>query len=168
MKTILTVLASIFLLQCSTPPKATDNFDKLLDEEALGNIKLGQKEEAVLKILGKRGSTGKNVLWEATGDWVQEWKFPAQGISLNMASQEERGTKSVLTITGAAGCKVATARGIKIGSSETAVRNAYGDLENKEESEAGKSFVAGSIYGGVIFSLKDGKVEQIFIGAGAE
>jgi len=32
----------------------------------------------------------------------------------------------------------------------------------------GKIFVAGSIYGGAIFNLKDGKVVQIFIGAAAE
>jgi hypothetical protein len=38
----------------------------------------------------------------------------------------------------------------------------------KEESETGKTFVAGSIYGGVIFGFKKGKVTQIFIGSAAE
>lgn len=71
-------------------------------------------------------------------------------------------------ITAGARCKLATTRGIKIGSTEAEVRKAYQDVENKEESEAGKSFVAGSIYGGVIFTLEKGRVVEIFMGAAAE
>ena len=59
-------------------------------------------------------------------------------------------------------------RGIHIGSTIVEVTTAYGKVENKEESESGKTFVAGSIYGGVIFTFTDGKVSQIFLGAAAE
>ena len=41
---------------------------------------------------------------------------------------------------------------------EAAVRKAYADVHDKEQSVPGETFVAGSIYGGAIFSFKDGKV----------
>ncbi len=41
-------------------------------------------------------------------------------------------------------------------------------FRTKRKATPGKTFVAGSIYGGVIFTFDDGKVEQIFIGAAAE
>ena len=71
-------------------------------------------------------------------------------------------------ITAVAPSKLATARGITIGSTEDAVKKAYGSVRDKENSEAGKTFVAGSIYGGVIFRFEGGKVSEIFIGASAE
>ena len=50
------------------------------------------------------------------GEWVQEWRFKAQGLTLNMASQSKGGAKTVLAITAEAPSKLATARGIRIGS----------------------------------------------------
>ena len=71
-------------------------------------------------------------------------------------------------MTAAGACQLATARGIKIGSTEAAVKKAYAKERDKEQTKAGESFTAGSIYDGVIFTFKDGKVSQIFIGAAAE
>jgi len=39
---------------------------------------------------------------------------------------------------------------------------------NREDSARTGSFVAGSIYGGIIFDFQKGKVSQIFLGAAAE
>ena len=61
-----------------------------------------------------------------------------------------------------------TLRGIGIGSAEKDVTSAYGELRDDEMSVAGESFVAGSVYGGVIFDFRDGKVSRIFLGAAAE
>jgi len=44
---------------------------------------------------------------------------------------------------------------------------AYGAAVNQEESGA-ESIVVGSTYGGVIFTIADGKVSEIFVGAAAE
>jgi len=142
--------------------------DKLLSGERLGKITLGQKAEAVFQHLGKPDSKGKDTLWDATGEWVQEWRFPTHGLTLNMASGKKGGAKTVSSIIAAASCTLSTARGIKVGNSVANVRKAYGVVEEKTESEPGKSFVAGSIYGGVIFTLKGGRVTQIFLGAAAE
>lgn len=50
------------------------------------------------------------------------------------------------------------------------MHKAYGSFEDKENASAAKknSFVAGSIYGGILFTFKDNKVSSIFFGAAAE
>jgi hypothetical protein len=85
-----------------------------------------------------------------------------------MASDKKGGAKTVFSLTASAGCQLATARGIKIGSPEASVRKVYAKERDKEQTPDGATFVAGSVYGGVIFSFKEGKVSQIFIGAAAE
>lgn len=142
--------------------------ETMFENETLGSLKIGQSAEAVTKVLGKPRSKGKDVEWEAIGEWVQEWHFPKQGLTLAMNSAKKGGAKTILNITAEAPCELATSRGIKIGSPEAAVAKAYRDVQNKEEGEAGKLFVAGSVYGGVMFHLEAGKVVQIFIGAAAE
>lgn len=142
--------------------------DKFLEGEALGKLALGLKVDKVAELIGKPDSKGKDVLWEATGEWVQEWRFDSHGLKLNMASENKGGAKSVISITATRPCKLATARGIQIGSTEAEVLKIYQNVQDKEQSEAGKTFVAGSIYGGVIFTFREGKVTQIFIGAAAE
>jgi hypothetical protein len=160
---IFTLLLTLFCI--ASPLRAGE---KSVDQESFGELKLWQKGEGVLRILGKPKSQGKDENWEAIGQWVQEWKYPAQGLRLDMASGKRGGAKTVLNISASAGCAFTTARGIGIGSSEAAVRKAYGGLEDKSASKSGESFVAGSLYGGVIFQFKAGKVTDIFIGAAAE
>ena len=142
--------------------------DKSLEKEALGKIKLEQKAADVTALIGKPDSKGKDAEWDAIGEWVQEWRFKSHGLTLNMSSKSKAGAKTVLTITATAPSKLATARGIHIGSTIAEVTKAYGKVHDKEQSDPGKTFVAGSIYGGVIFTFTDGKVSQIFIGAAAE
>jgi len=142
--------------------------EKMLEGESLGKIKLGQGADAVSKFLGKPDSKGEEVLWEAIGVEVQDWQFLKQGLTLAMSSEKKGGAKTILNITAGAPCKLATSRGIAIGSTEAALTKAYRDVRNEEQSTPGKLFVAGSIYGGAIFNLEDGKVVQIFIGAAAE
>ena len=142
--------------------------EKLIEDESLGKITLQLKADPLITSIGKPEGKGKDVMWEAIGEWVQEWRYPAQGLKLNMGSEKQGGTKSVQSITATAPCKLATKKGIKIGSSIAEVTKAYKDVQDKEESVPGKTFVAGSVYGGVIFTFKDGAVVQIFVGAAAE
>jgi len=142
--------------------------EKLFEGESLGSLKLGQSADAVAKALGQPESKGKDVEWEAIGQWVQEWHFPKQGLTLAMNSEKKGGKKVILSITAEAPCKLATSRGITIGSAEADVAKAYRKVHNKDESTPGELFVAGSIYGGAMFHLQHGKVVQIFLGAAAE
>ncbi len=163
--TLLAILLIAIAGPCAAPLIAAE---KSVTDEPLGKIALGQKADDLVKLLGKPEAKGKDTEWAATGEWVEEWKYPAQGLRINMASGKKGGAKTVSTITATTGCKLATARGITIGSPVAAVRKAYGKLEDKEQGGKGDTFVAGSVYGGVIFTLKAGKVAGIFIGAAAE
>ena len=159
------IVSFIAAAACFTASAADDQF---LEKESLGKLKIDQKAADVTALIGKPDSKGKDVEWGATGDWVQEWKFKSQGLTLNMASESKGGTKTILTITATAPCALNTARGIHIGSTIAEVTKTYRNVQDKEQSQAGKTFVAGSIYGGVIFTFTSGKVSQIFIGAAAE
>ena len=159
------ILAMFAITACSSALGA-DN--KSLEKEALGKIKLEQKAADVIAFIGKPDSKGKDTEWDAIGEWVQEWRFKSHGLVLNMSSKSKGGAKSVLTITATPPCKLTTARGIHIGSTIADVTKAYGKVQDKEESISGKTFVAGSTYGGIIFTFTDGKVSKIFIGAAAE
>ena len=65
-------------------------------------------------------------------------------------------------------CDYKTQRGIQIGSSSAEVHRAYKNEINLHDSKSDSSIVAGTIYGGIIFGLKDTIVTSIFIGAAAE
>jgi hypothetical protein len=140
----------------------------LMKEEALDEIRLEMPQKEVLKILGKPAKTGPDVEWEAIGEHVQEWQYPAQGLTLQMSSIKKGGTKKVLMVTLKAPGDRRTKKGIQVGSTEEAVRKVYGALEDKESSRKGDVFVAGSVYGGLVFKFEKGKVSEIFLGAMAE
>jgi hypothetical protein len=142
--------------------------DKWLENEALGKISLGRKAADLTRLIGTPESRGKESEWDAIGEWVQEWRFKSHGLVLNMSSKSKGGAKSVLTITATAPCKLTTARGIHIGSTIADVTKAYGKVQDKEESISGKTFVAGSMYSGIIFTFSNGVVSKMFIGAAAE
>lgn len=141
---------------------------KKLSEESFGKLVLGGKAKDLLTLLGKPEVIGTETRWEAIGQWVQEWRFPTRGLTINMASDQKNGQKHILNITATAAGKLTTARGIGIGSTEAEVRKAYQDVQDKSASEPGALFVAGSVYDGILFTIKEGKVARIFLGAAAE
>ncbi len=165
MKSILRLPLLLAILGLGISPLRAE---KMFEDDSLGSLELGQKAAAVTKALGKPASKGKDEHWEAIGQWVQEWYFPEQGLTLAMSSEKRGGAKTILNISAEAPCELATSRGIKIGSPATDLAKAYRKEQNKEAGEPGKLFVAGSIYGGSMFHLEAGKVAQIFIGAAAE
>jgi hypothetical protein len=85
-----------------------------------------------------------------------------------MVSEKRGGKKAIESITLTAPCTLATKRGIRIGSPEKEARKAYKKDWNREDNALSGSFVAGSIYGGIVFQLQNGKVSRIFLGASAE
>lgn len=105
----------------------------------------------------------------ATGEYVQNWRMPACGLEFKMSAPRRKGPQTVAAITVTAPSKLATSRGIHIGSTEAEVQAAYGDVRDEEGmSEAGRNFVVGSIYGGLMFDFENGLVKDMFLGAAAE
>lgn len=138
-------------------------------KEQIGELRLGLPEkDIVAKISCKQPKKSKEELEGATGEYVQDWKYPECGMELKMGSESRKGPKVVKSITVTSSGKLSTSRGIHIGSTEGDVMKAYGQYRDQEESKKGKQFVAGSIYEGMIFDFKNGKVVRIFLGAAAE
>ena len=139
----------------------------MLRAENLGGLRLEMPEKEVIKLLGQPAERGKMYHQEADGNHIEDWLYPAKGIELAMsAGTKKTGAKSVARIMASAPCKLATKAGIKVGSAESAVRKVYAAHE-EGPSDRG-TFIAGSIYGGIIFTFEEGKVSSIFFGAGAE
>jgi hypothetical protein len=158
---VLPVLIALVLVLAGPAVAAPD----LLTAEHIGPLKYGTPQSAVLRAFGRPSSKSAETYEGATGDWIQTWSYP--GLRIDMASQKKGAAKSLvrLTVTRAG---LRTARGIGVGSGETAVRKAYADVIDRSGGGAAGHIVAGSIYGGVIFTIKNGKVVEIFLGAAAE
>jgi len=143
--------------------------EAMLRRESLGELRLGLPEKDVLKLLGKPAKQGALILQGADGTYVQDWHYPARGIDLTMTAGEKKtGAKSVTRFTAKAPNNFGTRQGIRIGSPENAVRKAYAAHVDRDSPAAPGTFVAGSIYGGIIFNFEKGKVSRIFFGAAAE
>ena len=138
-------------------------------KEKIGELRLDLKEQDLPSLISCAPQKGKEIYEGATGERVQTWKYPDCGIALKMASERKGGKKVVRSISLAAPGKLATARGIHIGSTEAEVIQAYGRYKDQDGgTEKGKRFVAGSIFDGMIFDFRGGKVVGIFLGAAAE
>ncbi len=140
----------------------------ILSVEALGDLTIGMTQEKAISSLGKPAAKKKAVLLEATGDWYSEYTWPAQGLALGMISASPNGPWTVGNIHAEAPCRLSTKAKIHIGSFEADLAKAYRDSRSKDDSVPGETFVAGSIYGGIIFEINAGVVTSIFFGAGAE
>jgi len=139
--------------------------------EHVGRLRLGLSDDDVRAIVPGEPEKGETVLWGATDEYGQEWRYPAEGIRLDMMSTSADGARVIGAITVTAPSTWETQRGIGIGSSQDDVLRVYGAFR-AEDAEgmgvSGESFVAGSIYGGMIFIFAEGKVNEIFLGAAGE
>jgi hypothetical protein len=107
-------------------------------------------------------------LFGADGLYHQTWTFSGAGVELDLASASPTGLKTVEAITISSPCKFQTSREIGIGTPAAQALKAYKAAYNKQESKPGESLVFGSVFGGLIISVKDGKVSGLFLGAAAE
>ena len=146
---------------------AADEFT-LLKKEQIGNLRIDMPETEVRKTVHCTLKRGPDKLWGADGLYHQKWNYAKCGLVLDMVSEKKNTPKSIGSITIVRPSDLGTIKGVKIGSTENEVVKAYQSDWNREDSEKGKTFVAGSIYGGLIFSFRNGKVSSIFLGAAAE
>ena len=154
---------------CSEKPDSTD-YEKLgfelMKRESLGKLKLGLTSLDFTGILGAPDNKSPNELWGADAEYHQTYLYTKLGIELDIIGEKEA-DKKINMITISNPCNYKTSRGISIGSDYREVEQAYKEVLNSKFSNA-EQIVAGSIYGGVIFSFENGKVKAIFIGASAE
>ena len=144
-------------------PKSLD-YEHILTWEAIGPLKLGMDEAIVFKLLGKPAKTSFPQEEGATGDFVSDWDWPSKGIVLGMASAKRTGPFSVRSIEIMAPSTFATTRGVTIGMPLTDLPARYQrNIDEGRDDPA--EYLVGSVYGGMLFTLKDDKVVSIFLGA---
>ncbi len=149
----------------STTPPASGK----IDIESLGGIKLGMTYKELVAALEQPGKKGDAKEWAADGLVHQDWTYPAEGLVVNVSFEKDAllSTGKLFSITATAPNWYKTAAGMKIGSSYAEVQEAYKKDIDPEATDK-KQITVGSVYGGIIFSFKDDKVEKIFLGAQAE
>lgn len=136
-------------------------------KDQIGAFYLGLSEREVQKNMSCSVKYGKDELWGADGLYHQSWEYPDCGIIFDMTSGDKNATKVIESITLVSPSTLKTPKGIGIGSTEEEVMHAYKERWNKGESRE-DMFVVDSIFGGILFRMKDAKVEDVFVGAGAE
>lgn len=139
-----------------------------IDIESFGDIKLGQSANELIKVLGEPDNKTKAIEWEADGLMHEDWTWKSKGLIINMSSEiNNASTLQVFSIKAKAPCTFKTKANIGIGSSYAEVQEAYKKDINAEESNK-EQVTVGSVYGGIIFTFRNDKVESVFLGAAAE
>lgn len=136
-----------------------------MEKETIGGLSIGLPEEKVAETAGRPGKKTPPEMSEALGVYMKSWIYPAAGLEVWMSAHEKKGPYRVLTLRIEKPSTMKTSRGIGIGSPASEVAKAY----PRNASESGdEQFVAGTLYGGLLFELADGQVDSIFLGASAE
>jgi len=133
---------------------------KILDVEAIGPLRFGATDAEIQKALGPPADQSPPEEEGATGGYYSAWSWP--GVTLGMTADKPGGPWKARSIEVAAPSKLATRAGIHIGSTRAEVEARYrpGQMDRKEP----ESFLAGSPYGGLYFTFKDGLVTSMAIG----
>jgi hypothetical protein len=139
---------------------------ELMKETTIGFLTIALSDSEVLNGLGEPEGKSAEQVWGADGRPHQKWLYPAKGIELGMIRKDGKQVVERMSIKSP--CEYKTNRGIGIGSTANEVQTAYKAEINSQDSKADSRLVAGTIYGGIIFGMKDGIVSAIFIGAAAE
>jgi hypothetical protein len=140
-----------------------------VDIESFGAIKSGQHYSKTLEVLGQPDSKSKPIEWGADGLFHEDWTWKENGLVLNMSFDKTNidSTLSIFSITAKAPCDLKTKAGLGIGSSYAEVEAAYkNDIDPYTTNKT--QITVGDLYGGIIFSFKNEKVNKIFLGAKAE
>lgn len=140
--------------------------DYLMHNEKFADLALELSIEDVIKIYNTPDEKTEPELWGADGFYHQTFKYNTLGFELGF-SGEEVTKMSIDRITINAPCSFKTNKGVAIGSSKADVEKAYKNQIDASIVDS-ENLIAGSIYGGLMFDIKDGKVASMFLGAGAE
>ena len=154
------------MVDAGPTPDADDDKDPptILDTEMIGPLKFGLDGVAVEKALGKPHSKTKPIDEAATGEIVSNWTW--KGIDLEMSGEAKTGPWKISFIHIKPGATLATRKGIRIGSTLAEVKKAYPD--RAKDTTDPNQYLVGSVYGGLMFQFKAGKVDDIRMGELAE
>lgn len=152
-------------------PALTSPDDFQYADEPIGPLRFDMEEAAAVEALGFDATAAEREgpsEMAATGDWVVTLAWPQAGVRLAFFAASETARYGLAQIGLDSPSTLRLARGdLGLGSTVAEVQAAFGPAINAEHSVE-DSIVVGSLYGGITFSIADGKVVGIGAGAGAE
>jgi hypothetical protein len=163
------ILVGLLAVLCTLPVGAQEHVDPSITKlQRVGPIRTGMNAADLIKLLGPAKLKSKPAIWEATGMMMMDWRYPDKGltVSLGRRAVEREGELNVEDFTVSAPSAWKTPQGIGLGSTAEQVRKSYAGKIDK--GSGSQQIVVGSVYGGLIFRLKNGKVYEIFVGSAAE
>ncbi len=147
---------------------------EIMEKEDFNGIKIGLDSASIVKLIGAPDETSEEQFWGADGGFHSTWTYDKLGLSIGMNRapahpKESIQAKQIDRITVQAPSTYSTKRGISIGSSIEDVRIAYKKAISDSQANSNPiTLVAGTVYGGLIFTFEERKVSKLFLGAAAE
>lgn len=138
----------------------------LVNTEKIGNLSIGLSESKTIEILGNPEKKSEVIRWETDGLNHQEWYYVSKGIELDLCWDNKK-HKEIFRITINKPCDYKTSRNIGIGSTIKEVETAYSqEIDKNRITET--AIIAGSEFGGLIFTIENNLIVSIFLGSAAE
>ncbi len=129
--------------------------------ETIFGISNGLTANELIKLIGNPNEKSGAEEWESDGMVHDTWKYTKKNIEIGMISHENS-DQLVNSILVNSPSNAKTSRNIGIGSSIDEVRSKYAkEIDISQSSE--NSLVAGSPFGGIIFTFENKKLITIFI-----
>lgn len=140
----------------------------LMRSDGLGELRINMPVKEVIQLLGEPENRGEHLLWEADALHHQEWRYPQQGVFLDLVSDSGGSKQRIASIRAGLNSTLETTKGIKVSDTFAAVNKAYAEQLDTDNSDPPFTLLAGSLDDGILFSFEEGKVIQIFIGPAAD
>jgi len=136
--------------------------------ESIGGLHLGMTPKQFVGFLPCTVKKSEPVLWAGIGEIIQEWNYADCGIKLQLSASDNNTPQKISSIRVMAPSEFKTNRKIGIGSNFESVIDAYTEFADQADNQAGETFLAGSVYGGLLIKFEENRVISLFLGAGAE
>ncbi|MBU1238486.1 hypothetical protein KKF84_04100 [Myxococcota bacterium] len=143
----------------------TAKIKQQVTRELLGTLRLDMTADAIVALMGQPETKSTPREEAATGYILSEWKWTKKGVSASLDSSGK--TTKVTFLSVSAPFTGTTTCGIGIGSTVEAMKKIYDKYFDRDFTKEG-NYVVGSIYGGLAFTSKDNRINQISMGAFAE
>jgi hypothetical protein len=145
---------------------------ELMKNESFGAVKIDMDTATVIGLIGEPTTKTQEEFWGADGGIHNNWSYPNLGLTLNMvifetSPDEEEQVKQIFGMTLNDMGKFCTAKSICIGATPEEVKSAY-KVELGNGVLEDDYLVAGTVYGGLIFTFEKGYLVEMFLGAAAE
>ena len=147
--------------------KGYDSIGWELMDTGIGWLKCGTPMSKVIAMLGQPESKTDTAMSQIDGLLYQGWSYKKQGISIYLEG-EKISKFCVASITIYSPCILQTNRRVGIGSTEKEIEKAYRKAIEAVPASGERWIVAGTVYGGILFTMHNHKVDTLFIGASAE